>query len=262
VDESLQAQYFDRIAANQDAAVSWTSPAARARLAALPLREYQARIRALIGSALPVLDPALFSAVLREAKQKSLAVVLWYDADPDPRVESRLFAFCRYFGIWHQVLRGSHEGVHELWHRGVKLLLINVHEPRTVMSSWFTSYPHVSVYQPLLQQRGGRALDPEEFARLVDKRPDTAFRAVAGTRGESCDQACKRAGSPACSEPDLRALNECDKLKAHFPCPACQTSEGLDQPAYVVGAACLVNHAGFSCAGAHADTRRLCACEL
>lgn len=104
--------------------------------------------------------------------------------------------------------------------------------------------------------------------RLPRKLPDDAT-VVAGQQGLACSAVCENTGK-VCSPEFLASVNNCDLLKKHFPCSSCESNFGYDQPAYVGNSAnkeqfgkCLYNskESFLSCAGAHADTQRLCVCR-
>jgi len=258
VDAQLQARYFDKIHFNKDASLSWkSSPEARRNLAGVPLQAYNARITRLIETGLVVDSLESFSRTVERGRKEGKPVVLFYRADPNPAVEDRLLGFCAYFGIWHQIIRASHEAVHEIYHKGAALLLINVVEPRPVQSVWFTPYPHQSIFATYATH----VFDANTFTAVVDQRDASNLHKLTGNKGESCTQVCARMGAGQCIVSALASINSCSALRAAFACRDCRTSEGPDQPAVEEGGMCLVNHGmGFTCEGAHPSTRRLCAC--
>ena len=107
--------------------------------------------------------------------------------------------------------------------------------------------------------------------------------------GVPCDAHCASL-SLTCEDEALHLANSCAQLERHFPCQACEVSEGPDQPAWVTSAAgagfpegrCLVARgaapassvrggrsgrgggaekvAPLTCDGRHEKTRRLCVC--
>jgi hypothetical protein len=90
-------------------------------------------------------------------------------------------------------------------------------------------------------------------------------------QGVSCSAACAAQGK-ACVPGALTSLNNCDYLRALFPCEAgCEAGSGAELPAYLSGAVadastmCRTNGAGGAAAGqtceaAAVNTRRLCPC--
>lgn len=53
-------------------------------------------------------------------------LVIWHRSSLDPHQSSRFRPLARRLGIWEQPLRGARQGIHELWYRNAKIILINV----------------------------------------------------------------------------------------------------------------------------------------
>lgn len=167
VTESDQRLIFDRMAHNEDRTVDWLhSSAGQESLINAKIEAYDQRITNAIRSAVHVANAETFEQVVADQSSDGRAFVLWYEIDPDPRQEGRVLEFAKYFGIWHQLLRGSHEAMHEITFRGRKLFLINVFFPRAVFSLWFTSYSHQTSYY-LLKPPTATVFAPETFMQQV-----------------------------------------------------------------------------------------------
>jgi hypothetical protein len=107
------------------------------------------------------------------------------------------------------------------------------------------------------------------FASRIAHLTPSHTRAPA-LQGVSCATACAAAGK-ACVAEALPSLNNCDHLRAAFPCEAgCEPASGAELPAYMSGAVtdastmCRTDNGSSgprTCEAAAANTRRLCPCK-
>jgi hypothetical protein len=106
------------------------------------------------------------------------------------------------------------------------------------------------------------------FSARADAGRACNARACTPAQGLSCTAACAAVGK-ACAEAALAALNNCDRLRAAFPCEAgCSAGAGPELPAYMSGAVTDAStmcrtaepSAPLACAAQAPNTRRLCAC--
>ena len=138
MDPRLHGQYFERIAHNTDPSVRW--PAADfPRLRELASSaNYERRLRARIAAATPLADfgELLGGAVVGatgavggeggEGGEDMGARTVWYDQHPRDGSSTVFKELSKAFGLWHEMRRAQHLGVHELWCRGRPLFLINL----------------------------------------------------------------------------------------------------------------------------------------
>ena len=96
--------------------------------------------------------------------------------------------------------------------------------------------------------------------------PNPAGVFVSGDKGETCKSACWRQNA-VCNPDQLEFGNDCNVMKAHFPCEkGCWNEVGVDIPAYVndgkgYDGMCLVSVDSFpSCDASNPNTHRLCYC--
>ncbi|KAK8816016.1 hypothetical protein WA538_005134 [Blastocystis sp. DL] len=113
-----------------------------------------------------------------------------------------------------------------------------------------------------IDARNGWYALPREDALL----PNPAGVFVSGDKGETCKSACWRQNA-VCNPKQLEFGNDCNVMKAHFPCEkGCWNEVGVDIPAYVndgkgYDGMCLVSVDSFpSCEASNPNTRRLCYC--
>ena len=115
----------------------------------------------------------------------------------------------------------------------------------------------------LVDRRAAAALLPGHEAW----RPNPGARVLAGDRGKSCDDRCRREGR-RCDARELEFVNSCEALARVFPCEGgCGHQIGNEIPAYVPDRAadtfgqCLVTEQRMpQCGATHRSTARVCAC--
>ena len=141
MDPRLHRQYFERIAHNTDPSVRWLA-ADFPRLRELAISEnYERRLRARIAAATPLADfgellgGAVVGATVAAGGEGGEggggsegmgARAVWYDQHPRDGSSTVFKELARAFGLWHEMRRAQHLGVHELWCRGRPLFLINL----------------------------------------------------------------------------------------------------------------------------------------
>jgi glycosyltransferase involved in cell wall biosynthesis len=171
MDPNTHAKYFDHISHNTDSNIKWFgNPVAEQSRDLLRLISYNANLAKIINNGIHVdasQGEGFEDLVFRTSQDKppgskNKALILWYEADPDPRFEDRVKGFAQYFGIWHQLLRGSHESILEFYYRDVKIIAINTFRPRVTTSSWFTPYMHQTMFIDL-KPNGLVPIEPMEF---------------------------------------------------------------------------------------------------
>jgi len=163
VDQGTQMRYFDRIDYNRDPSLSWKD----VDLDSIGLEAYEERIESLINSGLHVEDIGdLFD------RQDDRARIIWYEADPYPQKEIFAKPMTQAFHIWHQIMRGARNGLHEFWFKNAKVLLINTFKPgpdncrekTDSICEWFHGYKSQSKYVRL-KPKDARIFSPTELAQ-------------------------------------------------------------------------------------------------
>ena len=261
------------MAYNQIKDINWFGLEGTIELRNSVAKSYDDRIVRLLESksTVHICEPSLFEKLVKEkAANSDATLVVWYEADPDPQKEKHVKQFAGYFGIWHQLIRGSHESMHEIYFQGVKVLLINTFQPKVVQSTWFTSYTHQTKFYSYKPQNCP-SLIPKDFFYIVNNHiryPDIVI--PSDNFGDSCNDACSTKGL-SCDESSLLALNFCATLQRYFQCASCELSIGPDQPCFVDPTAekkffpgsCLLqtDPHQFSCSGKHKLTKRICPCK-
>lgn len=270
MDQKTHNRYFANIDYNQDETFRWPVDTGEQALEAT----YDKRLADLIDQGMHISH----GSQLLETKQPEKARIIWYKADPHPKKEKQVIPLMAEFKIWHQVLRGARQAVHEFWYDDRKIVMINTFDPsrtkppsKKQRSVWFFGYPRQTKWiehmpkeatifnaQNLYSQlKGGQGL-PVVHTEIGYK----AVGASPSDRGKSCDYVCAKKGLK-CSVSQLKKVNNCEQLRSAFGCALCKTSYGVDQPSFVEKeASCLVNsdRSYFSCAGTFGQARRLCAC--
>ena len=271
MDLKTHKKYFAGIDYNKDENFRWAADTGSQALET----NYEKRLEGLIKNGVHIRR----GSELIEDSNDDLARIVWYKADPHPKKEKQVIPLMAEFHIWHQVLRGARQAVHEFWYKNKKIVLINTFDPartkppsKKQKSIWFFGYPQqtkwirhlpkdVPVFNAnnLLAQMKGSNDSPivqhEVGFQIVGAAPSDV--------GKSCDYVCARKGLK-CSVSLLSSANNCDQLRAAFGCDACRVSYGSDQPSMVHSdSTCLVNadKSYFSCAGVYSGSRRLCTCS-
>lgn len=151
---------FAHIAYSVDEHVRWPTSRWAALRRSLRADAYEARMRAMLQRAEPLSDlrplanasarqPArLLSGDGREAPSwpagpaRDRVLALWY-TQPPRTASSKLFSeLANFLGIWHEMRRASHFGVHELWCGSAYVLLVNtVHGPQAKPSPYLDLAP-------------------------------------------------------------------------------------------------------------------------
>ena len=125
----LHQQFFAQIAYSTDPSIRWPPSEWGALRARYTSSQYEARLRRRISAARPILD-------LREllaANGSGVAggdggtLALWYSQPPRSASVAVYKELATLLGLWHELRRSAHTGVHEMWCAGAtRLLLVNM----------------------------------------------------------------------------------------------------------------------------------------
>jgi len=197
---------------------------------------------------------------------------VWVSCNPEPPAYSPpdFEPIAKFFGLWHEVRRGGHRGLHEFYWEDSYILLINVFD--VVVSNTNILMPTYKLQKP----PSVPILTPNVFDKRLITELKRKKMGLVGTPsssvGKNCDEVCAEENK-VCRKDLLPLLNTCQALNEVFPCRDCSESRGLEQPAYVDPTAeakhspgrCLVNSSPeyanqVSCSATHPATKRLCAC--
>lgn len=127
MDANTHKQYFDSIAHNTDSSFHWPKQIFKTAI----VSAYDARVKCSIKAGIH-LD---HGARLQQDYIKNLPgdparpLVVWINADPHPYKERIIKRLTQKLNIWHQLLRGSRQGVHEFWRFGRKIIMVNTFTP-------------------------------------------------------------------------------------------------------------------------------------
>lgn len=277
MDEYHHNRYFKNIDYNTDASFHWATGAAGETptfvSALAPV--YEAKLTAVLSAATTthITSMTELSLIAVDAAATSAAASSAAAAPPDPPVVAVWYSISQrnfdpppfqqiseFFGIWHEVQRADHNGLHQFFWRGVHVYLVDAAQSR------YTK----------LRPAAAPPFKPNDFRKLPELDPAyvaalKTMRVVpAATAGLSCDAVCG-AEALRCSKPLLSAVNTCAELQKAFPCAqGCTESLGGEQPAFVSPSApaeympgtCLstTNPAESTCESSHPVTLRLCPC--
>jgi len=268
MDEKTHRQYFDRIKYNTDPQFKWSPECYKD----IMIDSYEKKFAQELNESIHV--TAGWQLKIKTTRPK----VVWYNANPSPMHEKYIRPLMEEFGLWHQLMRGAREGVHEFWYHGSKVILINTFKPKEQVkhknkSAWFFGYKSITKwisFKPLgipvfsgnrlLAQM--RETPPEDWNPNTNEKRITLIAASESQVGRSCDEVCLQEHLK-CNRDALSGINDCSLLEMWFSCKKCTESNGPDQPAYIVAdSLCLVNTKpeSFSCEGAFYQARRLCPC--
>eukprot|EP00514_Thraustochytrium_sp_LLF1b_P008924 CAMPEP_0184547052 /NCGR_PEP_ID=MMETSP0199_2-20130426/5331_1 /TAXON_ID=1112570 /ORGANISM="Thraustochytrium sp., Strain LLF1b" /LENGTH=916 /DNA_ID=CAMNT_0026941501 /DNA_START=18 /DNA_END=2768 /DNA_ORIENTATION=+ len=150
MNEEMHKKYFEGIVYNEDPDFRWP----KNFYLQVMLSSYLRRISDMILKGVHVRNGAeLFEKVDPNGRAK----IIWYSHDPYPSQELRIQALASEFRIWHQVMRGSRQGLHELYYNGHKVLFINIFNPKTgrkrPKSMWFSGFAKQSDWILLKPER-------------------------------------------------------------------------------------------------------------
>ena len=194
----LHQQFFASIATATDRTLEWPPHEwgpLRDRLAS---REYEARLRARIAAARPVVDLRKLLLALnasagrgggsRDDSSSSSAggdasggLALWYTQPPRSASVTVFKEIATLVGLWHEPRRSAHRGVHDLWCGGhTRLLLVNTLDGPDAAAS-----PYADLAPPAAQifTSGGdlKAAARKAFTKL-GRRAQTAICRTRGPR--------------------------------------------------------------------------------
>ncbi|KAH9258559.1 hypothetical protein BASA81_003061 [Batrachochytrium salamandrivorans] len=263
VSSADQRDIFDKMRSNHDPTVNWYDHGQQSLFTTASRAAYDARLGETIASGISFTGN--FAQTLAQAKLASKPLVVWYMHNPNPENEYQVRPFCKFFGIWHQLLRASHEAVIETRYDNHSIVLINTFDPQGKFSpsTWFTSYHHQSIFAA--QRVNSTVYTPQEVMSALVKAKKVA---VASKVNQDCNEVCRERFGTECDELAMPTVNTCAQLQHYFPCLKCEWNVGADQPCFVDSNApmesqpgvCLVNHHRATCSGKHGLTKRLCAC--
>lgn len=285
MEPETQRKYFDRINYNKDVNFRWDKSIFVNALS----KHYDEKLGNEISQAVQVYGAQDLVPLYDPSSIDKLTRVIWYIANPHPNAISLVKPLMDELGLWHQIMRGQKDGVHQFWINDNKVILINTFGkgkrratpffyPYQETSKWIRYKPSdLYAFEPndllaeLLKAKAKgsaasfetastRQLDSNSLRTTEEAGTPQAIAAKPIETGQSCTEVC-RAVNRECSVEHLKSLNTCDALSQHFSCAGCLSSVGADQPAFV-GMNCLVNsdEAYFSCEGHYHSSRRLCAC--
>ena len=161
MDWRVHEKYFADIALSLDPAVSWTAADVPLLRSAIVQRAYDEALRARLSRARPLVQ---LTELLTPSNASDVPVVLWYSQAPREQGATLFRDMAAFFGLWHEMRRGSHEGVHEFRCRGHELLLANTKVGAQGQSSPFAALAPRSKRQVVSSGASfGRMV--EEFSR-------------------------------------------------------------------------------------------------
>ena len=121
---------------------------------------YEARIRNIIRNGFHVRS----AADLKRSYAKGAYFVLWYDWTYSPRRSRSMKSFATIFGIWHELMRSSHNGLHECMVYGKRVLIINVYSPS---KPYLLYVGRKNFFQGFVNQSPYAALKPQDVPVFV-----------------------------------------------------------------------------------------------
>ncbi|GBG24702.1 Protein O-linked-mannose beta-1,2-N-acetylglucosaminyltransferase 1 [Hondaea fermentalgiana] len=159
MDERTHRLYFDSIAHNKDPTFRWPQYASESVLQAAYDERLNCHIKAGISldHGIRLTQNPMTKSLSDEAAKKR-PIIIWLDADPHPRREMTVKKLAEKLHIWHQLLRGSRAGIHEFWHHGSKIIMVNVFTPgpdpcvgprQPESCEWFHGYTEQSRFAKL-----------------------------------------------------------------------------------------------------------------
>uniref|UniRef100_A0A7S3PPY5 alpha-1,3-mannosyl-glycoprotein 2-beta-N-acetylglucosaminyltransferase n=1 Tax=Aplanochytrium stocchinoi TaxID=215587 RepID=A0A7S3PPY5_9STRA len=272
MDADTHKKYFDRIRYNTDANFRWSPNVYKE----VRVGNYEKSFVETLKSSVHVTEGWQLEV------PSDIPLVVWYVQNPHPSQEKSVKPLMERFGIWHQLMRGSRQGVHEFWYRNKKVIFINTYNPPKMSHEkmkkqlWFWGYRKqtkwisykpkgIPVFKPMdllyqMKQPLPKDVSLEPNFAGVDVKITAASK---DQTGESCSTVCV-SKHLSCNAKYLPLINNCDTLKEYFNCKKCTESVGGDQPNFVSeeGDSCLVNSdpSYFSCEGHFYSARRLCPC--
>lgn len=119
---ALHDNFFAHIAHSVDATVQWPPSGWPELRAHLRSKAYEVRLRRTLALAQPLTD---LRKLLQGGNVTRPPLALWYTQPPRGSSLNLFRDLALLIGIWHEMRRASHQGVHELWCGGVPLLLVN-----------------------------------------------------------------------------------------------------------------------------------------
>jgi len=147
MENRLFTKYFKNVVSSQDSAFKWQLE----DFVVAKQNIYNSRIvKVLMHGSTHVSHGSQLQGIL--AKIPGTVFVIWYCINPDPRFATKSKPLAKEFGIWHQLLRGSYEGLHEVTYKnGIRVFLINTYDPsndrlKPHQHSWYHGISHQSIW--------------------------------------------------------------------------------------------------------------------
>ena len=122
MDWRVHEKYFADIALSSDTSVRWTAADVPLLRSAIVEHGYDEALRARLSRARPLTELA---ELLSPSNGSDHPVVLWYSQPPREQGATLYRDIAAFFGLWHEMRRGSHQGVHEFRCRGHEVMLAN-----------------------------------------------------------------------------------------------------------------------------------------
>ena len=196
----LHTQFFAPIAYATDERIRWPVnewPAVRARATSAA---YEAALRTRIAAAKPIRDlRELLRAVYNSTNARgesgdgggaptSPEIALWYHQPPRSSSVTLFKELATLLGLWHELRRAQHKGVHDLWCGATtRLLLVNtVHGPEATPSPYVDLAPP----EPAIWKSNGalRAAAKKAFRKLGLAEKSSVCRRLPTWPGDASDE--------------------------------------------------------------------------
>jgi hypothetical protein len=123
---TLHAKLFASIAVLRDDQIRWPPAERHALTDALTAAGYETRLRARLAASHPLTELAELFNAGAGAGTNATDLTLWYDMAPRDASNKLFSEIASFFGIWHEMRRAQHNGVHELWCHGRPVLIANL----------------------------------------------------------------------------------------------------------------------------------------
>ena len=114
MDQTVHERYFEQIAHSTDPTVVWPVSEIEILQRTTRKHEYEASLRSRLSRATVTSD---LSEVATANGSSAGDLVLWYKQKPREAGSDLFKNMAAFFGLWHEMRRGSFQGVHEFWCR-------------------------------------------------------------------------------------------------------------------------------------------------
>ena len=119
----MHEQYFEQIALSTDPTVVWSTRDIKTLQWTARKRQYETSLRHRISLATTVSTDLSELAAVNGSSAGDL--VLWYTQTPRDTMSTLFKDMAAFFGLWHEMRRGSFQGVHEFCCRGRNIFLVD-----------------------------------------------------------------------------------------------------------------------------------------